>query len=108
MEDTDWEAYGTGRYEKCANCMVHCGYEGPAVDDSVSRPWRAAMVALAGVRTEGAMAPEIPLDKQRPAEFVFESLVDDTLAEPHADGSYRHSDEDVHRNAGKRDRAPAA
>ncbi|MEE8535760.1 MAG: adenosyl-hopene transferase HpnH [Kiloniellales bacterium] len=108
MEDTDWEAYGTGRYEKCANCMVHCGYEGTAVDDSVSRPWRAAMVALAGVRTEGAMAPEIPLDKQRPAAFVFESLVDDTLAEPHADGSYRQSDEDVHRNAGKRDRAPAA
>ena len=87
MEDTDWDAYGTGRYEKCANCMVHCGYEGTAVDDSVGRPWKAAMVALAGVRTEGPMAPEIALDKQRPAEFVFESLVGDTLAEPHADSS---------------------
>ncbi|HBO80639.1 MAG TPA: hopanoid biosynthesis associated radical SAM protein HpnH, partial [Cupriavidus sp.] len=23
MEDTDWDAYGVGNYEKCANCMVH-------------------------------------------------------------------------------------
>ncbi|MEL7029280.1 MAG: adenosyl-hopene transferase HpnH, partial [Pseudomonadota bacterium] len=27
MEETDWDAYGTGKYEKCANCMAHCGYE---------------------------------------------------------------------------------
>ncbi len=27
METTDWDLYGTGRYEKCANCMAHCGYE---------------------------------------------------------------------------------
>ena len=87
MEDTDWDAYGTGRYEKCANCMVHCGYEGTAVDDAVSRPWRAAKVALAGVRTEGPMAPEIALDKQRPAEFVFDTLVGDAVVKPHADGS---------------------
>ena len=25
MEETDWDAYGTGNYEKCADCMVHCG-----------------------------------------------------------------------------------
>lgn len=23
METTDWDSYGTGRYEKCANCMAH-------------------------------------------------------------------------------------
>ena len=23
MEETDWDAYGTGNYEKCADCMVH-------------------------------------------------------------------------------------
>ena len=28
MEGTDWDAYGTGNYEKCADCMVHSGYEG--------------------------------------------------------------------------------
>jgi hopanoid biosynthesis associated radical SAM protein HpnH len=75
MEKTDWDLYGTGNYEKCANCMVHCGYEATAVNDTVSRPWKALKVALSGPRTDGPMAPEIPLDGQRPAEFVFEGLV---------------------------------
>jgi len=75
MEETDWDLYGTGNYEKCANCMVHCGYEATAVDDTVSRPWKALKVSLSGPKTEGPMAPEIPLDAQRPAEFVFEGLV---------------------------------
>ena len=30
-----------------------------------------AAQALRGIRTEGPMAPDIPLDKQRPAEYVF-------------------------------------
>ncbi len=75
MAETDWDRYGTGNYEKCADCMVHCGYEATAVNDTVARPWRALAVALRGPRTEGPMAPEIPLDNQRPAEFVFEGLV---------------------------------
>lgn len=32
MESTAWEQYGTGRNEKCADCMVHCGYEASAVE----------------------------------------------------------------------------
>ena len=28
MEDTEWDDYGVGNYEKCADCMVHCGFEG--------------------------------------------------------------------------------
>ncbi len=36
MEDTDWDRYGTGRHPKCANCMVSCGYEPTAVNDSLS------------------------------------------------------------------------
>jgi hopanoid biosynthesis associated radical SAM protein HpnH len=39
MEETDWEKYGTGRHPKCADCMVHCGYEPSAVNDSLSS-WR--------------------------------------------------------------------
>ncbi len=81
MEDTDWDGYGTGNYEKCANCMVHCGYEATAVNDTVTRPLRALKVALKGVRTEGPMAPEIPLDGQRPAEFVFDRLVAGAVAQ---------------------------
>jgi hopanoid biosynthesis associated radical SAM protein HpnH len=87
MAETDWDSYGTGRYEKCADCMVHCGYEGTAVADTVARPWKAAKVALAGIRTEGAMAPEIALDRQRPAEYVFESLVGRAVAELPPGGS---------------------
>ena len=81
METTDWDAYGVGKYEKCADCMVHCGFEGTAVKDTVRRPWKAAAVALRGVKTSGAMAPEIPLDKQRPPEFVFSRHVEHKIAE---------------------------
>ena len=75
MDETYWDSYGVGRYEKCANCMVHCGFEPTAVADTVRRPLKAARIALRGVDTQGPMAPEIPLDNQRPAEFVFEGLV---------------------------------
>jgi hopanoid biosynthesis associated radical SAM protein HpnH len=80
MEDTDWDSYGTGNYEKCANCMVHSGYEATAVMDSVRHPWKAAAVALRGVRTEGEMAPEIPLGRQRPAQYVFSRHVEEAMA----------------------------
>jgi hopanoid biosynthesis associated radical SAM protein HpnH len=80
MEETDWDAYGTGNYEKCANCMVHSGYEATAVMDSVRNPLRAAKVVLRGIRTEGEMAPEIPLDRQRPARYVFSRHVEQAMA----------------------------
>ncbi|MCB2099676.1 MAG: adenosyl-hopene transferase HpnH [Rhodobacterales bacterium] len=79
MEDTDWDAYGTGKYEKCADCMVHCGYEPSAVADTVAHPLKAAGVALWGPRTEGPMVPDTPLEGQRPAEFVFEDLTRDLV-----------------------------
>ena len=81
MTTTDWDSYGTGNYEKCANCMVHCGYEPTAVDDTVRHPLRALMTKLRPIRTEGPMAPEISLANQRPAEFIFEKHVDEALAE---------------------------
>src|SRR6266700_1918781 len=80
MEETDWDSYGTGNYEKCADCMVHSGYEASAVVDTVKRPWKAVAVALRGIKTEGEMAPEIPLDRQRPAEFVFSRHVEEAMA----------------------------
>ncbi len=81
MEETDWDSYGTGNYEKCADCMVHCGYEATAVTDAIRHPLKALRVALRGVETEKAMAPDIPLDKQRPAQYVFENHVEKKLAE---------------------------
>ena len=79
METTDWDSYGTGNYEKCADCMVHSGYEATAVVDAVKHPLKALGVAMRGVRTEGEMAPEISRDKQRPAQFVFSRHVENAL-----------------------------
>ena len=31
LMETDWKAYGFGRDPRCANCMMHCGYEGSAI-----------------------------------------------------------------------------
>jgi hopanoid biosynthesis associated radical SAM protein HpnH len=31
MEQTDWNSYGPGHDERCADCMVHCGFEPSAV-----------------------------------------------------------------------------
>lgn len=31
LDTTDWDAYGRGRDDRCANCMAHCGYEPTAV-----------------------------------------------------------------------------
>ena len=81
MENTAWDEYGTGNYEKCADCMVHSGYEATAVVDSVTRPWKLAKLALAGTKTTGPMAPDIALDRQRPAQYVFSKHVQQKLAE---------------------------
>ncbi len=80
MDTTDWDSYGTGNYEKCADCMVHSGYEATAVVDAVKNPLKIASVFLRGPKTEGPMAPEIPLDKQRPAEYVFSRHVEESMA----------------------------
>jgi hypothetical protein len=63
--------------------MAHCGYEATAAQATISRPWQAIKVALFGVRTQGPMAPEIPLDHARPAQFVFSRHVEQELAAIH-------------------------
>ena len=37
METTEWEKYGTGSYDKCADCMAHCGYKTSAVSDVLEK-----------------------------------------------------------------------
>jgi hopanoid biosynthesis associated radical SAM protein HpnH len=81
MNDTNWDDYGVGNYEKCADCMVHSGFEASAVQDAVAHPLKALGVSLRGVRTEGEMSPEISLAGQRPAEFVFSKHVETKLEE---------------------------
>jgi hopanoid biosynthesis associated radical SAM protein HpnH len=81
MEDTKWDDYGVGKYEKCADCMVHCGFEGTAAADGAKNPLKLLSISMRGVKTDGPMAKDIPLDNQRPAAFVFSGHVEKMLNE---------------------------
>jgi hopanoid biosynthesis associated radical SAM protein HpnH len=80
METTDWDAYGVGHYEKCADCMVHSGFEATAVMDSIAHPLKLLKLRN-GVKTDGTMAADIDLSQQRPAEYVFSRHVQQKLTE---------------------------
>jgi hopanoid biosynthesis associated radical SAM protein HpnH len=70
METTAWDQYGTGRDPRCADCMVHCGYEPSAVLDSTAsfkNMWQSFVDALGlsrsrriGRRKPGVVTP-LPL-----------------------------------------------
>ncbi len=60
MEETNWGIYGTGRNPKCANCMLHSGFEPTAVNDTFMHPLKALWVCLRGHRTEGPMVQQLP------------------------------------------------
>lgn len=80
MAGTDWDQYGVGRYEKCANCMVHCGFEGTAATDAIRHPLKMFSVGRKGVRTDGPMAPDVDLSGARPALDVHSTHVERELA----------------------------
>jgi hypothetical protein len=61
--------------------MAHCGYEPTAANAALANPLKAMWVALRGVRTTGPMAPEINLDQQRPAQYIFSAEVQKRLSE---------------------------
>ncbi|MEE8393106.1 MAG: adenosyl-hopene transferase HpnH [Rhodospirillales bacterium] len=71
MEETDWDNYGAGNYQKCADCMMHCGYEPTAVNDTIDHPLKALKVYLNGPDTEKPMVEEITAGSN-----------EETLAEP--------------------------
>lgn len=75
MQQTEWDKYGTGKHEKCADCMVHCGYEPSAVADSFSSlpkflrtAWET--MAVAKFKAPGSDEPTPPstLKKTQPIE----------------------------------------
>jgi hopanoid biosynthesis associated radical SAM protein HpnH len=39
MEKTDWSKYGVGKDERCAQCMMHCGFE-PSVVIELGKSWK--------------------------------------------------------------------
>ncbi|MFI5267526.1 MAG: adenosyl-hopene transferase HpnH [Chloroflexota bacterium] len=38
LGDTKWDAYGFGRDPRCANCMMHCGYESATLLEAFKHP----------------------------------------------------------------------
>ena len=59
LEGTKWEEYGLGHNSRCANCMLHSGFEATAVADMFVHPVKALRIAFAGPRTKGPLAPDL-------------------------------------------------
>ena len=85
MVETEWDKYGTGNYDKCSDCMAHCGYEASAVEDVFANPLKAISVALKGPKTKGAMAKEIDISKSRDPDFFHDTHVSEMMKKLHAD-----------------------
>jgi hopanoid biosynthesis associated radical SAM protein HpnH len=58
LNETEWAKYGRGRHPKCANCMMHSGFEPTAVMDALAHPIKALRVQLRGPYTDGAEPPD--------------------------------------------------
>ena len=89
MNDTEWDKYGTGNYDKCSDCMAHCGYEASAVTDVFSNPLKAASVFFKGPKTEGPMAKEIDISNSRDPDFFHDTHVSDMMKKLHTE---KHSE----------------
>ena len=42
FSDALWENYGVGVNDKCANCMMHCGFESATIYNAINSPVGAA------------------------------------------------------------------
>ncbi len=77
METTEWSRYGTeSGNPKCANCMVHSGYEASAVDHTFSslKGFMATVRATLFSRYEDADAMSA-LDQPQKPVFLHDALV---------------------------------
>ncbi len=77
MSETEWERFGTGRDERCRDCMVHCGYEASAVDETFSGGggfFATVRATLFGHRVSdehfAAYSPERPTTEAPQPDFV--------------------------------------
>ena len=79
MEGTDWDQYGVGKYEKCSNCMVHCGFEGTAATDSIRHPLKMFGDRPQGRPDRGPDGARYRSVAARPAEDVHSTHVEREL-----------------------------
>tara|TARA_B100000989_G_C19525654_1_gene466722 strand:- start:2064 stop:3179 length:1116 start_codon:yes stop_codon:yes gene_type:complete len=81
MQKTDWKMYGNGNYEKCQDCMTHCGHEATAIGEVVKSPIKALGKKVLGIKTVGPMPDEISQQAARPAEDVYEKILEAKMYE---------------------------
>ncbi len=55
LDETDWGLYGNGRNPKCANCMLHSGFEPTALRETFAHPLKALYISFRGPRADGPM-----------------------------------------------------
>ena len=48
MSDDLWNKYGPGKDPRCANCLMHCGFESASIYDAISNPVSGVKMALGG------------------------------------------------------------
>lgn len=48
MSDDMWERYGVGKDPRCANCLMHCGFESASIYDAFTNPAAAAKMVVGG------------------------------------------------------------
>lgn len=57
MSEDLWERYGVGKDPRCANCMMHCGFESASIFGAMKSPKDAIAMARSGaVRNSGVGA----------------------------------------------------
>lgn len=81
IEKTDWKKYGTGNYEKCINCMTHCGYEPTAIQDVFNYPLKSIFRKILGIKTTGPIVDEISSAGARPSEDLHDKIVESKMYE---------------------------
>jgi hypothetical protein len=59
------------------------------------------MIAWKGIKTEGPMAPEISLEAQRPAQYVFDGQVQQTLSQMRANEAREKAAKEAAKEANK-------
>ena len=52
-DDELWERYGVGKDPRCANCMMHCGFESASIFSAVSSP-KEAIKLIKGVAVQNS------------------------------------------------------
>ena len=48
FDDELWDRYGVGKDPRCANCMMHCGFESASIFSAVSNPKEAIRLIRGG------------------------------------------------------------